>query len=277
MELQELLYKKYTGYDTPADYVRWAEEIIYLDMDEVKMLASMRPPLQPFEINEMFEKAVRAIGWELPSERDCALFHINLLHQHLLFNSDEVFANVKEIYNCSIQYDLEEKQLQWHEPSEWVDQFQYDKAFVLSKEEVIEKIIAYARELWYSEKSKYTFSTLLGQRILDVDVQAAPRFIVQFENGRLMIECAWRIRNTETILFGHADMDVNGMSWKDLQDLLINKTIQDVQLWENCPFLMVQLDDLFIDVFHSSTLFEGWSITEDGDHYLLSDHGGQIY
>ncbi|WP_153730759.1 hypothetical protein [Sporosarcina obsidiansis] len=277
MEFHELLYKKYNGLDLPEDYVHWAEEMLYFNTDEMKKLASMRPPYYVFEIEEMFEKAVRSLGWKFPTIKECAISHINRLHQRLLFAGDDVFAMVKEIYNCTIQYQLEEKQLQWYEPSEWIDQLHYDQAFNLSKEAVREKIVRHARKLWHAEKSEYTFSTLIGRRVLNVAVKTDDRFIVQFENGSLMIECAWRIRNTETILFGDSDLQSNAVKWHEIQDLLIKRTIQDVQLWHNCPFLMVQLDDVFLDVFHSSSLFEGWSITDDEDHYLFSDHGGHVF
>ncbi|PIC64662.1 hypothetical protein CSV79_05850 [Sporosarcina sp. P13] len=276
MEYHELLYKKYNGLDTPKDYVSWAEEMLYFDSDEMKKLASMRPPFSAFEIEEMFEHAVRSLGWAYPTELECAMFHMKRLHQQLLFASDDVVDLVRELYHCAIQYKIEEKQLQWHEPSEWVDQLEYDEAFDLSKEMVGKKIIQHARELWHAEKSEYTFSALVGQRVIGVDVKTTDQFTIQFENGRLFIECAWRIRTTETILLGDAEIRANAVKWQDVQELLVNRMIQDIQFWTNCPFLIVQFDELFLDVFQSSSLVEGWSITDDEDRYLFPNHDGQL-
>ena len=63
---------------------------------------------------------------------------------------------------------------------------------------------------------------------------------------------------------------------KSVRELLIGKTIEDVQLLEQCPLLIVQFGNIFLDVFHASSFFDGWNLTDNEDFYIFSMHGGGI-
>ena len=57
---------------------------------------------------------------------------------------------------------------------------------------------------------------------------------------------------------------------------MIGKTIEDVQLLEQSPLLIIQCDNIFLDVFHASHYFDGWTLTDEDDFYMFSMHGGDI-
>ena len=63
---------------------------------------------------------------------------------------------------------------------------------------------------------------------------------------------------------------------KSVRELLIGRIIDDVQLLEQCPLLIVQFGNVFLDVFHASSFFDGWTLTDEGDLYIFSMHGGSI-
>ena len=75
---------------------------------------------------------------------------------------------------------------------------------------------------------------------------------------------------------GETDIQSNQREWKSVRELLIGKTIEDVQLLEQCPLLIVQFGNIFVDVFHVSSFFDGWTLTDEGDLYIFSMHGGSI-
>ena len=98
-------------------------------------------------------------------------------------------------------------------------------------------------------------------------------FLIKLEKGAIIIECPWRLRDTDEILLGETDIQSNQREWKSVRELLIGKTIEDVQLLEQCPLLIVQFGNIFVDVFHVSSFLDGWTLTDEGDLYIFSMHG----
>lgn len=135
-------------------------------------------------------------------------------------------------------------------------------------------IVSHARKIWHTKFSKINFQELIGQMVTGIDSET--HFIIELEKGAIIIECPWRIRDVEGILLGETDIQSNQREWGDIKELLIGKTIEDVQLLEHCPLLIVQCDSLFLDVFHASSFFDGWTLTDQEDFYLFSMHGGSI-
>jgi hypothetical protein len=135
-------------------------------------------------------------------------------------------------------------------------------------------IATHARRLWHTKISKINFKEFIGQKITGIDSEV--HFLIQLEKGAIIIECPWRIRDTGEIVIGETDIQSNQREWKAVGELLIGKTIEDVQLLEQCPLLIVQCDHLFLDVFHASSFFDGWTLTDEEDFYLFSMHGGII-
>ena len=96
------------------------------------------------------------------------------------------------------------------------------------------------------------------------------------ERGAIVIECPWRIRDVDGILLGETDLQSNQKEWKSIEELLTGRTIEAVHLLEQCPLLIVQCGNIFLDVFHASSYFDGWTMTNEEDFYMFSMHGGNI-
>lgn len=275
IELLELYYKKYTDTVKESDYVEWANHYLYMDVLEIKKLASMREPFNLFEIEEMFDRAMKEIQREAPSKELCLNDHIKNLHSQLLMPNVEAVSIVREIYSCTIDHDLFEEQMNWQGISDAIDDFQYgDNQHRYTQEQIDEMIIAHARKLWHTKTSNITFKELIGQKVTAID--SSVHFIIELEKGAIIIECPWRIRDTGGIVLGETDIQSNQKEWKSIGELLIGKTIEDIQLFEQCPLLIVQFGNLFLDVFHASSYFDGWTLTDHEDFYIFSVHGGSI-
>ncbi|MFZ0443210.1 MAG: hypothetical protein WAM95_00865 [Bacillus sp. (in: firmicutes)] len=275
IELLELYYKKYTGRVQASDYVEWANSYLYMDFLEIKKLASMKGKLNIFEIEKMFADAMNSIQREAPSKEQCVDYHLKCLHSQLLLPTPNAVLIVKEIYNCTIEHDLFEEQMNWQEVSDAIDDFQYrDNHNGYTMDKIIKIIVSHARRIWHTKISKIDFKKFIGQKVTAIDFEV--HFIIQLEKGAIIIECPWRIRDTGGILLGETDIQSNQKEWKTIKELLSGKTIKDVKLFEQCPFLIVQCDHIFLDVFHSSSYFDGWTLTDEEDFYIFSMHGGSI-
>lgn len=244
---------------------------------EMKKLAAVDKDgqLNPFEIEKMFEQALASNGYDAPAENQCFDHHFKGLHAQLLLPNENALSVLKEIYDFTINHELFEEQMKWQEVSDAADDFQYgDNFHGYTAERIGEMILSTARKLWHGQTGNITFKEFIGQKIVGIDPEA--NFIVQLEKGAIIVECPWRIRNMEEILIGETDVRSNAGEWRTAKDLLVGKSIQDVQLFENCPLLIVQCDGIFLDLFHASTFFDGWTLTDEGDAYLFSMHGGSI-
>ena len=165
--------------------------------------------------------------------------------------------------------------MNWQEISDVIDDIQYgDNLNGYTRNTVNEMIIAHARRLWHTKVSKITFKELIGQKVTAIISEI--HFIIHLEKGAVVIECPWRIRNTDGIVIGETDIQSNQRQWKSIGNLLIGHSIEDVQLLEQCPLLIIQFGNLFLDVFHASSYFDGWTLTDEENFYMFSMHGGSI-
>lgn len=255
----------------------WAVNHLHMDTLEIKKLAAMGTGVQLnlFEIEKMFDEALASIGYDTPSQNQCFDHHLKKLHAQLLLPNENALTVLKEIYDFTIIHELFEEQMKWQEVSDAADDFQYgDNFYGHTAERIDEMILNAARKLWHCQTSDITFKEFIGQKILAIDSEV--NFIVQLEKGAIIIECPWRIRNRQEILIGETDIQSNQSEWRTVRDMLAGKTIQDVQLFENCPFLIVQCDEIYLDLFHASSFFEGWTLTGEDDTYIFSMPGGSI-
>ncbi|KIL53497.1 hypothetical protein KP77_04730 [Jeotgalibacillus alimentarius] len=260
-----------------SDYIDWAQHHLYLDDSEIKKLAgmSLKELVNLFEIEKMFDDAMKSLQLKAPSEEECANAYIKGLHSKLLMPVLHADQIAKEIYRCTIAHEFFEEQVRWQDVSDMIDDFQYgDNVNGYTTDQINRIITTHARKLWHMKPEEVDFTSLLGQKITDVDSDI--HFIIQLEKGAVIIECPWRIRHAGGILLGETDLQSNQRGWKEVKELLVGKTIEDVQLFEQCPLLIVQFDHLFLDVFHASAYFDGWTLTDEDDFYLFSMHGGVI-
>ncbi|GGA74767.1 hypothetical protein GCM10008025_18100 [Ornithinibacillus halotolerans] len=250
---------------------------MHMDVLGIKKLASMdkNEKLNIFEMEKMFDDAMKSIQWEVPSKEQCVEYHVKHLHSQLLLPVENAMLLVKEIYDCTIEHELFKEQMNWQEISDAIDDFQYgDNQNGYTEGKINEMIVAHARKLWHTKISNITFKELIGQKVTAIDSEV--HFIIQLEKGAIIIECPWRIRDTGGILLGETDIQSNQSEWKSVKELLVGKKVEDIRLYEQCPLLIIQFDNIFLDVFHASSYFDGWTLTDHGDFYIFSMHGGSI-
>lgn len=275
IELLELYYKKYTDTVEALDYIEWAKQHLYMSVPEINKLANWKDSLNLMEMEAIFAEAMKTLQRKAPSKKDCMVNHLRSLHSQLLMPTHHAIPIAKEIYDCAKKNDLLGQQNNWREINHVIDDFQYrNNPKGLTEDKIRGMISILARRLWHTKISDITFETFIGQKVTVIDSEI--HLIIQLEKGALIIECPWRIRNTSGLLLGETDVLSNPSEWKSIEELLIGKTIEDIQLLEQCPLLIIQFDNLFLDVFHASTFFDGWTLTDEGDFYLFSMHGGEI-
>lgn len=276
MELVELYHKIYTKKVLAEDYVQWAKHSLYLDVYEIKKLASMDTrKLNIFEVEEMFADAIKSAELTAPTMEECSEYHLKRLHACLLVPNEEAISIVKEIYNFTVEHDLFEEQMTWQEISDAIDDFHYgDNLNKYTHVKISEMIMKQARRIWHYKLGNIISNDLIGKKVTGIDSEV--NFIIELDKGAIIIECPWRIRNTDEILVGETDIASNNRQWKTVKELLIGRSIQDIQLLENCPLLIIQMDSLFVDIFHASAFFDGWTLTDEEGFYLFSMHGGTI-
>ena len=135
----------------------------------------------------------------------------------------------KRDYDCTIEHDLLEGQMNWQEISDAIDNFQYgDNYYGYTLDKINKKIVAHARNLWHTKISDIKFKELIGQKVTAIDSEV--HFIIQLEKGAIVIECPWRIRNTGGILLGETDIQSNQSEWKSVKELLVGKKVEDIRL-----------------------------------------------
>ncbi|XKH49598.1 hypothetical protein LG275_08070 [Chryseomicrobium palamuruense] len=273
--LHDLYFKKYTSQLEAVDFIQWAQDHLYLDDSRTKRLASMPVDSNFFEVQELFKKVRNLHQLEEPTELECAKHRLKSLHAELIKPESDAINLVNEIYRLTIDFDLAEEQLVWLEISDAIDDFKYGDNLSEMTEDALEGWIRIrAREMWHTQKSIVSVDTLIGQKVTAIDTEAG--FLLELDKGAITIECPWRIRSAEQILVGETDIRTNQVAIRTVTELLVGKLIIDIQLYENCPFVIIQVDDIFLDIFHASAYFDGWTMTDQDDFYLFSFHGGQL-
>lgn len=246
-----------------------------MNLPQINQLANLQEPLHLLEVEAIFTEVMELLQRKAPSKEECINFHIRFLHSQLLLPTQFAMDIVIEIEKCIIKFHLLDQQENWKPIIDLMKEFQNkNNQNSLNEEYVKERIITHARRLWHTKISDINFETIIGQKVIAVDFET--NFIIELEKGALIIECPWRIRDVEGILLGQTDILYNKSEEKSVGEWLINKKIKDIQLLEQCPLLIIQLDHIFIDIFHASTYYDGWTLTDNGDFYIFSMHGGEI-
>ena len=273
--LYELYFKSYRQSLQASDYIKWAQDHLYLDDPVTKKLAAMPQDSNFFEVHEVFEKMRNIHQFKEPTVLECAMHHITQLHAELLLPNSNAISLVDELYAVSVEFDLVNEQMAWQGLSDAIDDVRHgDNLEGVTEQELHMLIRKQAREMWHTQKSVHDVDRLVGQKVTAFDAEAG--IVLRLENGAITIECPWRVRSAGQILVGETDIRSNQQVIRSFEELVVGKTIQDIQLFENCPFVIIQLDDLFLDIFHASAFFDGWTMTDEEDFYLFSMHGGQI-
>lgn len=273
IELLNLYYKKYTNSLEVYDYIDWAKRHEYIDSPQINQLANSSELHQLSEVEAIFIEILELFQRKAPTKEECIANHFKSLHAKLLMPSQNIVATVLEIDQCITRFHLLDQQESWQPIIKLVKEYQTNQNS-LTYEYINNKVITHARKTWHIKRSDISFKEFIGQKVVAIDTDF--QFIFELEKGALIIECPWRIRNTNVILLGETDTISRAEEWLSVKELLVGRTIEDIQLFEHCPLLIIQLDNIYLDVFHASSFFDGWTLTDNEDFNIFSMHGGVL-
>lgn len=84
----------------PVDYVNWAFSMLENEFSttSLNILASMKEPLNIFEVKEYFKRALGELSMAEPSYEECAKYYISNLLRGILDDKNNAINFAYEIY-----------------------------------------------------------------------------------------------------------------------------------------------------------------------------------
>ncbi|RED66129.1 hypothetical protein [Cohnella lupini] len=96
----------------------------------------------------------------------------------------------------------------------------------------------------------------------------------------LVIESAWRLTKDQEILIGYYEYNheqTKQLCINNFKEYLIGKRILNIDLNEIIGDISIKFEgDLKLELFHTSSMFEGWQLYGENGFLLLSLPGGRI-
>lgn len=137
------------------------------------------------------------------------------------------------------------------------------------------KVLRYEETLYQKKvvlmNSAIDFSLFAGQAVKAVDTDSlTPQ--IKFSFGSLHVECFWRVRNREYMLYGKHDPQALLRLAEDLS----GRTVTSVLHREFPSDLTVELDaDLYVEVLCSCSESDNWHLTRPDGFFLVAGPGGR--
>ncbi len=150
MNTLQLFYKIYQNHKDikSVDYINWALTMLEDNCSSfsLNILSSISEPLNIFEVEDYFRRALSEMELQEPSYEECVRYNILQLSEKLLQDKKNVFEIVYDINLVIRDIDYPEDLKEWFIISDMVDEFQYGgNDFNLTKEEVITAIMDEAK------------------------------------------------------------------------------------------------------------------------------------
>lgn len=150
MNTLQLFYKIYQNHKDikSVDYINWALTMLEDNCSSfsLNILSSLSEPLNIFEVEDYFRRALSEMELQEPSYEECARYNILQLSEKLLQDKKNVFEIVYDINLVIRDIDYPEDLKEWFIISDMVDEFQYGgNDFNLTKQEVITAIMDEAK------------------------------------------------------------------------------------------------------------------------------------
>ncbi|QOY34757.1 hypothetical protein AWH56_018800 [Anaerobacillus isosaccharinicus] len=149
MDTEILYYKKFKGIEKPLDYVNWAFSMLENEISttSLNILASLREPLNIFEVEDYFERALDELSMKEPSYEQCAKYHIRYLLRQIIDDKNNAMNFAYEIYEVVRELFTNEELETWYEISEMIDDFRYgDNIKKLTQDFLITIIVQEAKK-----------------------------------------------------------------------------------------------------------------------------------
>ena len=125
------------------------------------------------------------------------------------------------------------------------------------------------------KQSGINFNPIIGQVVTEIN-RMYP--IIHLNNGHLTIECPWRLRDGNKIIVGRAETEIEDKKEKaflDFEGVLFNRRITQVYHYDDISDLTIIFEgDKFLELFHDSSWYEGWTLQGPGNFLVVSTPGG---
>lgn len=144
-----LFYKIYEGKDEPVDYWNWAFKMIESEFSSPSLyiLSSLTEPLNIFEVKDYFNKAVKELRIEKPTQEECAKYLICNLLSRIIEDQTKAIDYAYEVYKLVREHFINEELDIWYEISEMIDDFRYgDNIENITMDLLTSKIIQEAKK-----------------------------------------------------------------------------------------------------------------------------------
>lgn len=144
-----LYYKIHKITAEPNDYVRWAHGLIETNQTSPSLLilASLRAPLNPFEVESYFHQAVGELSIQRPSVEACSKQVTRCLLSKIVEENRKALDHAHALYQVLRDDFPDFDTATWFEMSELIDDFRYgNNEQKLTEAELITRIVEKAKE-----------------------------------------------------------------------------------------------------------------------------------
>lgn len=117
----------------------------------------------------------------------------------------------------------------------------------------------------------------IGRKVIEIN-EMYP-ILIFAEEGALTIECSWRLRNSEIIIVGCSEYDLDKThkeAHEKLLNLLLGKKIKSVKFIPPVSDLIIDFEnELRLELFSDSNIYESWTLSDGKGFELISATAGQ--
>ena len=151
METGILYYKKFERKVLTKDYIDWAICMMHNGKSKpsLNILVSLTEPLNNFEVEDYFNKAVNELDIAEPSYEESAKHYVRYLLRQIVADPSIAIDNAYEIYTIVSEHSLDEEQESWYEISEMIDDFLYGDNIKNITRSFLNKVIVEVSERQY--------------------------------------------------------------------------------------------------------------------------------
>ncbi|MHC8515085.1 hypothetical protein [Sporosarcina sp. ITBMC105] len=144
-----LFYKIHKMTAEPNDYVCWAIGLLENNQTSpsLLMLASLRTPFNPFEVENYFHRAVRELAIQRPSIEACSMQVTRCLLSKVVEEKEKALDHAYTLYQVLRDDFPDADSATWFALSELIDDYRYgDNSEKLTEDELIRRIVEKAKE-----------------------------------------------------------------------------------------------------------------------------------
>lgn len=139
------------------------------------------------------------------------------------------------------------------------------------------KIILLERE-GISLVNKISFEKFIGKKVIEIN-DMYPILIFDGEDY-LTIECSWRLKSKDSIAVGSGEYKLQETHQKAndiLSKLLLGQQITSISIGSDISDLFIEFSNgSVLELFCNSSIYEGWTLSDDKDFNLISLPGGKL-